>query len=54
MVTLQDKNNKLSGIDHGSEDFAYSIFKTLGILKLKQLNIFFLKKQIYFLSGLSN
>lgn len=41
MISQQDKNNKLSDIDHGSEDFAYSIFKTLDIFKLKRVGSFF-------------
>ena len=41
MISQQDKNNKLSGINHGSEDFGYSIFKTLGIIKIKRVGSFF-------------
>jgi len=41
MISQQDKNNKLSGIDHGSKTLTYSIFKTLGILKLKRVGSFF-------------
>ena len=41
MISQQDKNNKLSDIDHGNKDFAYNIFKTLGTFKLKRMGSFF-------------
>ena len=41
MISQQDKNNELNCIDHTSEDFAYNIFKTLDIFKLKRVGSFF-------------
>jgi len=41
MISQQYKNNELNSIDHTSEDFAYNIFKTLDILKLKRVGSFF-------------
>lgn len=41
MISQQDKNNKLSDIDHGNKDFAYNIFKTFGTFKLKRMGSFF-------------
>ncbi len=41
MISQQDKNNELSCIDEANEDFAYNIFKTLDIFKLKRVGSFF-------------
>ena len=41
MISQQDKNNNFGESNASSEDFAYNIFKTLDIIKLKRIGCFF-------------